>query len=572
MRRLLIIFIAWICAYSVALAAPTARDPALSISEVTSGLSAPTTMAFIGAQDILVLQKNDGRVRRIVSGVLQPGEVLDVAVDSSSERGMLGIAVHPDFPASPFVYLYYTESSTSSDSSGQAAANRVYRYTWNGAALINPLLIFDLPVSPGPNHDGGVMTFGPDGKLYVVIGDLNRNGQLQNFAGGAPPDDTSVILRLNDDGSVPNDNPFSSQGGNLAKYYAYGIRNSFGMAFDPLTDELWITENGPGSYDEINLVEPGFNSGWETLMGPDARNSSNAADLVSFPGSHYADPKFSWLGPVGPTAIVFLDSTSLGAQYENDAFVGDINNGNLYRFKPNGARDGFVFNGAGLADLVADSNSKLDETIIATGFAGVTDLKVGPDGRLYVVSFGDGKIYAITGGATAPLSLGVTSLPAAEVGVGYSLNLNISGGVEPYVISLDSGSLPSGLNLASETIAGTPAVAKRSRFTLRVTDDLGSSLTRRFNLSVVNAVTINNRSLPVGRVQRRYSARLKAKAGQKPFSWSHVSGALPSGLTFNASTASITGAPLAAGDTDLTFRVTDPLGGVTQKTLSLSIR
>ncbi|HEY2918421.1 MAG TPA: PQQ-dependent sugar dehydrogenase, partial [Candidatus Binatia bacterium] len=338
MNRCLVVLTAWLSTYSLALAAPTLTDPNLSVTEIASGLNAPTTMAFIGVDDILVLQKDNGMVRRVIAGVLQPSAVLDVAVDNSSERGMLGIAVHPNFPTSPFVYLYYTESSTSGDSSGSAAANRVYRYTWNGAALTSPIRIVNLPASPGPNHDGGIITFGPDGKLYIVIGDLNRNGQLQNFPGGPGPDDTSVILRLNGDGSVPSDNPFFSQGGNLAKYYAYGIRNSFGLAFDPLTDDLWMTENGPGSFDEINLVEPGFNSGWEKLMGPDARNSNNVTDLFSIAGSHYADPKFSWLNTVGPTAIVFLDSTSLGSQYEDDAFVGDINNGNLYRFKLNGMR------------------------------------------------------------------------------------------------------------------------------------------------------------------------------------------------------------------------------------------
>ena len=111
-----------------------------------------------------------------------------------------------------------------------------------------------------------MIAFGPDGKLYIAIGDLNRNGQLQNNATGAP-DDSSVILRLNDDGTVPSDNPFFDQGGELAKYFAYGIRNSFGMAFDPVTGKLWDTENGPNSYDEVNLVEAGFNSGWRELWG-----------------------------------------------------------------------------------------------------------------------------------------------------------------------------------------------------------------------------------------------------------------------------------------------------------------
>jgi aldose sugar dehydrogenase len=573
MNRFLVVFTAWLSTYSLALAAPTLKDPNLSVTEIASGLTFPTTMAFIGADDILVLQKNNGMVRRVIAGVLQATAVLDVDVDTSSERGMLGIAVHPNFPTSPFVYLYYTESSTSGDSSGSAAANRVYRYTWNGAALTSPVLIVDLPASPGPNHDGGIITFGPDGKLYIVIGDLNRNGQLQNFPGGPAPDDTSVILRLNEDGSVPSDNPFFSQGGNLAKYYAYGIRNSFGLAFDPLTDELWMTENGPDSFDEINLVEAGFNSGWEKLMGPDARNSNNATDLFTIAGSHYTDPKFSWLNVVGPTAIVFLDSTSLGSQYENDAFVGDINNGNLYHFRPNATRDGFLFSGAGLADLVADNNAELDETIIGTGFAGITDLKIGPDGRLYVVSFGDGKIYAISsGGALPPLSFGLATLPAAEIGVAYNANLNINGGSPPYNVSLAAGVLPPGLNLLSESIAGTLTSVKGSRFTLRVSDDFGATLTKRFRIAAVGAVNISNRSLPIGHVGRSYSARLRARSGKKPFTWSLAGGSLPSGLVLDGTTGRITGIPLAAGDTNLTFRVTDILGGVTQKDLALSIR
>jgi glucose/arabinose dehydrogenase len=527
-------------------------------------------MAFIGVDDILVLQKNNGMVRRVIAGVLQPSAVLDVAVDNDSERGMLGIAVHPNFPASPFVYLYYTESSTSGDSSGSAAANRVYRYTWNGAALTSPILIVDLPASPGPNHDGGIITFGPDGKLYIVIGDLNRNGQLQNFPGGPAPDDTSVILRINDDGSVPNSNPFFPQGGNLAKYYAYGIRNSFGLAFDPLTDDLWMTENGPGSFDEINLVEPGFNSGWEKLMGPDARNSNNVTDLLTIAGSHYADPKFSWLNTVGPTAIVFLDSMSLGSQYENDAFVGDINNGNLYRFKLNGMRNGFIFTGVGLADRVADNNAELQETIIGEGFAGITDLKVGLDGRLYVVSFGEGKIYAISSGSS--LSFGVTALPSAEVGVAYNADLNISGGTPPYGLSLVAGVLPPGLNLLSGSIAGTLTSVKGSRFTLRATDDLGATLTKRFHIAAVGAVNISKRSLPTGRVGKLYSTRLVARSGKKPFTWALAVGSLPSGLTLDTTTGRITGIPVAAGDTNLTFRVTDTLGGTAQKALTLSIK
>jgi aldose sugar dehydrogenase len=374
------------------------NDPTLRWSEVVSGLSQPTAMAFIGAGDILVLQKNDGRVRRVINGTLQSGEVLDLTVDNNSERGLLGIALHPDFTNNKFVYLYFTHSgATCGPTPANPPANRVCRYFWDGSALVNPTPIIDLPGTPGPNHDGGTMTFGPNGKLFIAIGDLNRNGQLQNFSSGSAPDDSGVILRLNDDGSPPEDNPFFSQGGNLTKYYAYGVRNSFGLVFDPLTDKLWDTENGEANFDEINLVEPGFNSGWEKIMGPVSRDAQGTGDLVQFTGSMYGDPKFSWLSTVGPTALVFMDSPRLGLRHQNDLLVGDINNGRLYRFRVNAQRNGFVFTAQGLSDLVADNGTELQELILGTGFGGITDLKIGPDGRLYILSFGQGKIFVVSG-------------------------------------------------------------------------------------------------------------------------------------------------------------------------------
>ena len=163
--------IAWLYGFISVVCAQTLRDPHLRVAELVAGLSQPTAMAFIGSNDLLVLQKNDGRVRRITNGVLQLGEVLDIHVDNQSERGLLGIALHPNFAGTNFIYLYYTESSAAGDTSGSPLANRVYRYTWNGSALVDPQLILDLPATPGPNHDGGAMAFGPDGKLYLAIGE-----------------------------------------------------------------------------------------------------------------------------------------------------------------------------------------------------------------------------------------------------------------------------------------------------------------------------------------------------------------------------------------------------------------
>jgi len=566
MQRIVVFLIVLILSAEVVWGAPILTDPGLSVRQVVAGLSAPTTMAFIGVNDFLVLQKNDGRVRRVTAGVLQSAAVLDLNVDGQSERGLLGIALHPDFPVSAFVYLYLSETG-SDDGSGNGTANRVYRYSWNGSTLAAPgTLIAELPISPGPNHDGGVIAFGPDGKLYIVIGDLNRNGQLQNNATGAP-DDSSVILRLNDDGTVPNDNPFFAQGGNLAKYFAYGIRNSFGMAFDPVTGKLWNTENGPNNYDEVNLVEAGFNSGWRKLMGPDSRNANSVADLFAVSGAHYADPEFSWLAPVGVTAIAFPNSQLFSADYQNSALVGAVNNGNLYRLPLNQSRDGFSLSG-GLADLVADSVAEREFLRVGVEFSGITDLKLGPDGKVYVVSIGDGAVYVIEPG----LSLG-SAMPAdGEVGVVYNARLAVAGGTPPYVATLVKGTLPLGLALAGANITGTPSQARQSVFTLKFDDAAGASASRSYRLKILTAVAIATIRLPMGRVGRTFSAALIARGGKKAYSWSLVSGVLPAGLALNPVTGRIAGAPLAAASVNLTFRVTDILGGAAQKEFVLTVK
>lgn len=360
---------------------PQVRDPAIRVEKVIQGLSSPTSMTFLEDGSLLVLQKNDGRVRLISNGGLLQEPVATFRVESASERGLLGI--DSDRNA---VFIYATESA------GLDTRHHLYRLDWMDGRLESRSLILDLPGTPGPNHDGGKVTVGPDGAVYAVIGDLNRNGMLQNFRSGPAPDDTSVILKVDSDGK-PAANVLRAAGMDLDAYYAYGIRNSFGMDFDPLTGVLWDTENGPADYDEINVVLPGFNSGWERVMGPISRTSAGEGDLVNFEGSHYADPVFSWRFSVGVTDIEFLASDKLG-DYEYTIFVGDFNNGYLYHFVPNEARDGLVLEGQGLGDLVADSDSELSNVIFGTGFGGITDIETGPDGYLYVLSYG-GSVYRL---------------------------------------------------------------------------------------------------------------------------------------------------------------------------------
>ena len=368
-------------------AQPVINDPNMTAEIVTEGLSSPTSIAFMDSNNILVLEKS-GSVRLISNGVLQEQPVLNVPVDTENERGLLGIATQD-----ATVFLYFTES-------GQTLRNKVYQYTWNGEGLVNPKLILDLPAIPGPNHNAGKLVMGPDHYLYVIIGDLNHDGKLQNFLDGPEPDDTGVIFKVNpNDGSAAPNNPFVNSGNSaLSRYYAYGIRNSFGITIDPVTNMLWDTENGPSEYDEVNLVRPGFNSGWQTVMGPISTSGQTEDELVSFQGSHYADPVFSWKSPPAVTDIEFLHSSKFGDKYANNIFIGDNNNGNVYYLEVNDDRTGLKFDTSqtGLNDLVVDNEEELSSIIFGSGFASITDIATSPDGFLYIVSFEDGIIYRIT--------------------------------------------------------------------------------------------------------------------------------------------------------------------------------
>jgi aldose sugar dehydrogenase len=379
---------------------PTLSDPNIRVEKVIAGLESPTSMGFLDNDDIIITQKDNGRVRLVSNGVLQPQPILQVPVLNNSERGLLGVAIANTTTDSSTktVFLYYTEPV------GDQARNRIYRYEWNGVNnnLTGGRLILDLPGEPGPNHNGGKMQIGPDGMLYAVKGDLNRDGMLQNVRDGPPPDDTSVILRVDYNGNGVG-NVLSAMGVDLSKYYAYGIRNSFGFDFDPLTGVLWDVEDGPTDYDEINIVLPGFNSGWQKVMGPLGIEGITAEDLVLFQGSHYADPVFSWLRSEGVTDMEIFNSTSLGEEYAYNMFVGDINNGNLYFFTINGNRSGLDLGGIpGLEDFVANNSEELNAVILGRGFSGgITDIQTGPDGYLYILTF-SGDLYRVVPGTPPP--------------------------------------------------------------------------------------------------------------------------------------------------------------------------
>jgi glucose/arabinose dehydrogenase len=369
-------------------------------------------MAFLDNGDLIVLEISNGTVRRIINDTLQQKPLLDVNVSKvTGERGMLGVATSKNIDGHEYVFLYFTESQVDN---GEPIGNRLYRYEFANDKLVNPKLTLDLPVKPGPYHNGGSMTIGPDNNLYLTIGDLENekyeqslNSKIQNIKNGTDPNGSGGILRITQDGRIVGEgiigNTYPS---NL--YYAYGLRNSFGINFDPITGNLWDTENGPNFGDEINLVKPGFNSGWFKVQGiwqnekgriGHVLPNPNPKDLVDFDGKgKYSLPEFTWKGRYGPTALIFLDSTRLGKEYENDLFIGDMHNGTIFHFDLTNDRYGLSLSGP-LKDKVADDNKELEKNVFAQDFTGgITDLEVGPDGYLYVVSgiWGcEGNIYRI---------------------------------------------------------------------------------------------------------------------------------------------------------------------------------
>jgi glucose/arabinose dehydrogenase len=479
---------------------PFMLDSNLLVGALVNQLVTPIGIAFPASNQLFVIEKNTGQVKFVSNGI---NTVLDLAVNNASERGLLGIALDPSFASNHFVYLYWTcqappppannpffpTATTCADQPQLGAdtgdilavpllGNRVDRFIWNGTSLawdrnLIKLRAFQNDGAPTPpnqgdaaqppagNHNGGVIRFGPDGKLYIIIGDNGRRGQLQNLPsgptdtglgtpvpddqfGGPEPDNahfTGVIIRLNSDGTTPTDNPFFAAGGaiggeagsNIQKIFAYGLRNSFGMAFDPLSGNLWDQLNGDDTFDEMNLVQAGENGGWIQIMGPASRigefkqiettfedmdlqqlrwpptriantQAEAMSRLFMLPGAHYSDPEFSWKYALAPAGIGFLNSSSLGAQYFGNLFVGfaedEPDDGPLFRFKLAPARNALMFDDPRLADLVADNLEKHDITEsesleIGKNFGIVTDIQTGPNGHLFVVSLSKGAVYEI---------------------------------------------------------------------------------------------------------------------------------------------------------------------------------
>jgi Glucose / Sorbosone dehydrogenase len=461
---------------------PDPADPdvdwGLAIAPVplNAPLAAPQGLVLVGTQldqAMFVIEKNTGRVRHFVSGADQ-GDVLDLAVDNCGERGLIGIALDPRFdrstpdtsdpdaPWADWVYLsYHTDEGRGADGCDGGAELRVERYTWNGAALINPLRLYTGSLAAGETQQvGGVIatnlevSFAPMLGLftavYVAIGAQGRDGSLQNNS--AVPrvlDDTSVLLRLREDGTTPTDNPFDIDPDveePQDRYFAYGIGDPRGLTVDPFSSLVWSSERSDAGLDEIDVLLPTSNGGYRPYQGYITTLPSNLlgdgspnpayplVDLVETsepdpadrkPASTYLNPPFTFeAADVGPTGVAF-GGVEVGPQHEGSLFVGTAD-GRVLRFRMDpSTRQVFSLPGT-LADREAnlpvpdDPDTELDESqpaddlsqvLIATGFGAISDLERGVDGSMYVLDRDNGTVHHIFWDAVRDLGILKAKVP-----------------------------------------------------------------------------------------------------------------------------------------------------------------
>ena len=438
--------------YTPAFSIKFIKDPDLKAELVVKGLRRPTGLIFTSQNEMLVSQ-HLGKVQRIDKNLSEPPQldaksaanktILDLTpiINSTGERGVLGIdssqinQVEQNASDSKVlkVFLIFTRVLNATDLNNVGCilkkcnignfVNSIYEYEYRDGKLVNPKLLLDVPIYSNSSiqHIGGAFTVNPkDNRIYVTSGD-GRGCEFKDC-------DFDSIYLANSTGTkrvggiydifagVQSDDYNATSGQGLDQY-AYGIRNSFGLDFDPVTGNLWDTENGPTFGDEINLVKRGFNSGWPLVQGvwpieDDKQLSNNPAPdfpkgyffsenshhqnskKVSYGLANYSDPEFAWNQSVGVTAMKFFNSDKLGKEYENDLFVGTYQ-GDIYHFDLNKERDGFLLKGP-LKDKVANNEKELRPIIFSRGLSsgiGITDLEIGPDGYLYVVA------YSTPGGA-----------------------------------------------------------------------------------------------------------------------------------------------------------------------------
>jgi glucose/arabinose dehydrogenase len=420
--------------------------------QVATGISSPTVMAFAPDGRIFVAQQN-GALRIIKNNVLLATPAIDIDVDASGERGLIGIALHPSFASNNFVYLYYTTVTGTK-------RNRISRFTFNGD-LISPsseVIILELdPLSTATNHNGGAMSFGIDGKLYVAVGENANGSNAQNL-------DTyhGKILRINADGTIPSDNPFPTGSNQRRSVWALGLRNPYTITFQQGTNKLFINDVGGGGWEEINdATIGGRNFGWP---GDEGIETS-----TSFTNPIYAYPHGSGDGRgCAITGGAFLNSAASNypSAYRGKYFYMDYCN-----------------NWINFIDPTVSSPAR---NPFATSLPGNSlSITQGPDGNLYFLNRNNRSVYKLIYNATAPI---ITDQPDnLTVMVGQTASFSVSAtGSAPltYQWTKDNVTI-AGANSATYTITNTQT-SHAGLYRVVVSNAVGSATSNAASLTVSN--------------------------------------------------------------------------------------
>ncbi|MDQ2808226.1 MAG: PQQ-dependent sugar dehydrogenase [Chloroflexota bacterium] len=354
--------------------------PGAFTQTMLTNMTNPIAMAFDPQGRLFYTEKTTGQVRLFQNSTLQANPVITFSVSCASERGLLGIAVDPQFNINHYIYVYYTVAVGATDcNTTPATVNRVARFTENNGVGSNPQTIFESPQTAG-NHNGGNIHFGPDGKLYITIGENANPANSQDVTVK-----NGKIHRINSDGTIPADNPVFTQTGALPSLYAMGLRNSFDFAFDPLTPgRIFASENGPNCDDEMNRIVGGYNYGWRQNYACDDATTPDPTYNTIAP--LWSLPRFGPSCCQAPVGITVYSGGSV-PQWTNGIFMATYNNQELRHFYLNPAR----------TDITAVN--------VVQNIFGGTDIETGPDGALWYIQAGGyspGTLIRILGsGGTA---------------------------------------------------------------------------------------------------------------------------------------------------------------------------
>ncbi len=324
--------------------------------EIAAGLENPWSLAFLPDGGMLVTERG-GRLRLIRDGKLEPEPVSGTPdVVARGQGGLLDVVPHPQFASNHLIYLSYSAA-------GEGGANTaVMRARLAGNRLENPEVIFEArPKTQGGNHFGSRLLFAPDGTLFVTLGErFSHRDEAQNIG-----NHLGTVVRINDDGSVPKDNPFAGKPGARPEIYSYGHRNSQGIALRPGTAEIWQHEHGPRGGDEVNILKPGANYGWPKITYGIDYDGSIISDKTALPGME--QPVIYWVPSIAPSGMAFYHGDKL-PKWKGDLFVGALAKTHLRRLRLDGTK-------------VVEQ-----EQLLTNLHERIRDVRSAPDGYLYIVT------------------------------------------------------------------------------------------------------------------------------------------------------------------------------------------